>query len=188
MSSAIIFSLCSLLRKCSNSGSFFFVRSILALRARAKLLRKIFFDGKSCATLSLSFPSPMHYGLSNVIIRDKKFAKVCKSKTLILAHFLTKRAQFFFKRSKTANILQQIFFQFFLNEKMWKCWHLMTEKLKGWSHKLETLHVETLGAILKKTRKQKKCGGSPSLWNLHLKYTNISQIFHNLIQSQTIFG
>ena len=40
----------------------------------------------------------LHYGLSNVIIRDKKFAKVCKSKTLLLAHFWTKRAQFFLKR------------------------------------------------------------------------------------------
>ena len=34
---------------------------------------------------------------------------------------------------------------------------------KGWSHKLETLRVETLGTILKKPRKQKKCDGSPSL-------------------------
>ena len=58
---------------------------------------------------------PIHYGLSNVIIRDQKFAKVCKSKTLILAHFLTKRAQFFFKRSKTDKILQQIFFQIFFH-------------------------------------------------------------------------
>ena len=30
---------------------------------------------------------PMHYGLSNVIIRDQKFAKVRKSKPLLLAHF-----------------------------------------------------------------------------------------------------
>ena len=30
-----------------------------ALRARSKLLRKIFFDGKSCSTLSLSRASPM---------------------------------------------------------------------------------------------------------------------------------
>ena len=29
----------------------------------------------------------LHYGLSNVIIRDQKFAKVCKNKTLLLAHF-----------------------------------------------------------------------------------------------------
>ena len=56
-----------------------------------------------------SWLSPMHYGLSNVIIRDQKFAKVCKSKPLLLAHFWTKRAQFFFKRSKTGKILQQVF-------------------------------------------------------------------------------
>ena len=42
-------------------------------------------------------------------------------------------------------------------------WHLMTKNLKGWSHKLETLHEETLGNILKKSRKQKNYGGSPSL-------------------------
>ena len=29
----------------------------------------------------------MHYGLSNVIIRDKMFTKVCKRETLLLAHF-----------------------------------------------------------------------------------------------------
>ena len=44
---------------------------------------------------------------------------------------------------------------------MWKCWHLMVEKLKGWSHKLETLHVETLGAILKKNKKTKKMWRQP---------------------------
>jgi len=60
----------------------------------------------------------MHYGLSNGIIRDQKFAKVCKSKTLLLAPFLTKRAQFFFKRSKTDKILPRIFFKYFFNEKM----------------------------------------------------------------------
>ena len=117
----------------------------------------------------------MHYGLSNVIIRDQKFAKVCKSKTLFLAHFWTKRPKFFFKRSKTAKILQEIFFKYFSYEKMWKFWHLMSQNPKGWSHKLETLHVETLGTILKKPRKQKNYDDSPSLWNLHLKYTNICQ-------------
>ena len=60
---------------------------------------------------------PVHYGLSNVIIRDQKFAKVSKSKPLLLAYFWTKRAQFFFKRSKTSKILRQIFFQIFLH---WK--------------------------------------------------------------------
>ena len=59
----------------------------------------------------------LHYGLSNVIIRDQKFAKVCKSKTLLLAHIWTKRTQFFFKRSKTGKILQQIFYQIFFH---WK--------------------------------------------------------------------
>ena len=37
----------------------------------------------------------------------------------------------------------------------------MAEKLKGWSHKLETLHVETLGAILKKNKKTKKMWRQP---------------------------
>ena len=34
---------------------------------------------------------------------------------------------------------------------------------KGWSHKLETLCVETLGTIQKKPRKQKNYDDSPSL-------------------------
>ena len=38
----------------------------------------------------------LHYGLSNVIIRDQKFAKVYKSKILLLAHFGTERIKFFF--------------------------------------------------------------------------------------------
>ena len=39
----------------------------------------------------------------------------------------------------------------------------MAKNLKGRSHKLETLHEETLGPIIKKSRKQKNYGGSPSL-------------------------
>ena len=61
--------------------------------------------------------TPMHYGLSNVIIRDQSFAKVCKSKTLFLAHFLAERAKFFFYRSKTAKSLQQVFFKYFFQQK-----------------------------------------------------------------------
>ena len=57
----------------------------------------------------------MHYGLSSVIIRVQKFAKVRKSKPLLLAHFLTKRAQSFFKRSKIDKILEQFFLQIFLH-------------------------------------------------------------------------
>ena len=37
------------------------------------------------------------------------------------------------------------------------------QKLKGWSHKLETLHEDNVGPILKKARKQQIYGGSPSL-------------------------
>ena len=39
----------------------------------------------------------------------------------------------------------------------------MAKKMNGWSHKLETFHVETLGTILKKPKKQKNYGGSRSL-------------------------
>ena len=73
----------------------------------------------------------MHYGLSNVIIRDQNFVKVCKSKTLLVAHFWTKRAQIFSKRSRTAKILQQIFFNIFFNEKMGKFWHIIAKNCGG---------------------------------------------------------
>ena len=128
----------------------------------------------------------MHYGLSNVIIRDQNFAKVCKSKTLLVAHFWTKRAQIFSKRSRTAKIYNKYFLYIF----WWKNGKILaynSKNLKGWSHKLETLHAETLGIILKKPWKLKNCGGSPSLWNLHLKYTNIFHFFHDLDQSNIIW-
>ena len=70
---------------------------------------------------------PLHYGLSNVNIRDQNFAKVIKSKTLLVANFWTKRAQIFSKRSRTAKILQQIFFYIFFNEKMGKFWHIIAK-------------------------------------------------------------
>ena len=101
--------------------------------------------------------------------------------------FEQKELNSFLKDQKLPKFYNTYFFKYFFNEKVWKFWHLMANKLKGWSHKLETLHVKSLGAILKKLRKQKNCGGSPSLCNWHLKFTNIFQIFHNLIQSQTIW-
>ena len=60
---------------------------------------------------------------------------------------------------------------------MWNIWAFLGNKLKGWSHKLETLHEDNVGPILKKARKQQIYGGSPSLWISRLKNTNISQIF-----------
>ena len=67
--------------------------------------------------------------------------------------------------------------KYFVKEKMWKIWASLGKKLKGWSHKLETLHEDNLGPILKKPRKQQIYGGSPSWWISRLKNTNISQIF-----------
>jgi hypothetical protein len=43
------------------------------------------------------------------------------------------------------NILSNIFFEIF--------GHFWAKNLKGWSHKLETLHKENLGPVLKKSRK-----------------------------------
>ena len=60
---------------------------------------------------------------------------------------------------------------------MWNIWAFLGNKLKGWSHKLETLHEDNVGPILKKARKQQIYGGSPSLWISRSKNTNISQIF-----------
>ena len=111
----------------------------------------------------------------------QKYAKV---KYYYLLIFEQKELNFFLKDQK----LPTFYNKYFFNEKMWKFWHLMAKKLKGWSHKLETLHVKSLGAILKKLRKQKNCGGSPSLCNLHFRYTNIFQIYHNLIQWRWEYG
>ena len=46
---------------------------------------------------------------------------------------------------------------------MGNIWAFLGNKLKGWSHKLETLHEDNVGPILKKARKQQIYGGSPSL-------------------------
>ena len=65
----------------------------------------------------------------------------------------------------------------YVQENMWNIWLFLGNKLKGWSHKLETLHEDKVGPILKKARKQQIYGGSASLWISRLKITNISQIF-----------
>ena len=41
--------------------------------------------------------------------------------------------------------------------------HFWPKNWKGWSHKLETFHEDNLGVVKEKPRKQKNCGGSPSL-------------------------
>ena len=86
--------------------------------------------------------------------------------------FERKELNSFLKDQKLPKFYNKYFFKYFFNEKMWKCWHLMAEKLKGWSHKLETLHVETLGAILKKTRKQKNVAAALHceiyIWNIQI--------------------
>ena len=73
----------------------------------------------------------VHYGLSNAIIRDQNFAKVCKSKTLFLAHFWAERAQFFFYRSKTAKSLQQVFFKYLFQQKNAKILAFNDKKPEG---------------------------------------------------------
>ena len=73
---------------------------------------------QECWQLYQSFGKTSHfsvpYGLSNVIIRDRKFAKVCKSKPLLLANFWTKRAKFFLKDQKLAKFYNKYFFKYFL--------------------------------------------------------------------------
>ena len=43
--------------------------------------------------------------------------------------------------------------KYFVKEKIRKIWVSLGKKLNGWSHKLETLHEDNLGPVLKKTRK-----------------------------------
>ena len=113
-----------------------------------------------------------------------KEIKVPKSKDLFHAHFWTKTCESFFKWWKTTNILQK----YFVQGKMWNIWAFLGNKLKGWSHKLGTLHEDNVGPNLKNTRKQQIYGGSPSLWISGLKNTNISQIFAYSILAKQIFG
>ena len=84
--------------------------------------------------------------------------KSSKSKNLLHANFLSKTGESFFKWWKTTKSLQEIFFQ----RNILKIWASLGKKLKGWSHKLKTLHEDNLGPILKKPRKQQIYGGSPS--------------------------
>ena len=90
----------------------------------------------------------------------QKFAKV---KHYFLLIFERKELNSFLTDQKLPKFYNKYFSNIFFNKKMQKNWHLMTKNLKGWSHKLETLHEETLGNILKKSRKQKNYGGSRSL-------------------------
>ena len=50
-------------------------------------------------------------------------------------------------------MLQDIFFKGLF---VYKFGHFWVKHLNGWYHKLETLHVETLGPVPKKSRKYKK--------------------------------
>ena len=55
----------------------------------------------------------------------------------------------------------------------------MAKNPKGWSHKLETLHVETLSTTLKKPRKQKKLNHflkDQKVAKLHDKYFLIEKM------------
>ena len=52
------------------------------------LLKRMPYALVASGSINIWFTLPsLHYGLSNVIIRDQKFAKVRKSKPLLLAHF-----------------------------------------------------------------------------------------------------
>ena len=102
--------------------------------------------------------------------KRKQFLKVKNYYVLI---FERKQLNSFLKGEKLPIFCHKYFF----NRKFDKFGHFRPKNLKGWSDKLETLHVETLGTILKKPRKQKNYPGSPSLWNWNLKYTNILQYF-----------
>ena len=51
-------------------------------------------------------------------------------------------------------------------------WRLMTKNLKGWSHKLETLHVETLGTILKNLENKTINWRQPFIVNFTLEIYN----------------
>ena len=53
--------------------------------------------------------------------------------------------------------------KYFVKEQMCTFWAFLGKNLNGWFHKLETLHEDNLGHILKKPRKQQIYGGSRSL-------------------------
>ena len=72
--------------------------------------------------------------------------------------FYRKQVDLFSNGGKLPKVCKKYFFK----EKILKIGASLGKKLKGWSHKLETLHEDNLGPILKKPRKQQIYGGSPS--------------------------
>ena len=74
-----------------------------------------------------------------------------KSKDLLHAQFLSKKGESFLIWWKTTKSLQK----YLVREKMWNIWAFLGNKLKGWSHKLETLHEDNVGPILKKAKNNK---------------------------------
>ena len=99
--------------------------------------------------------------------------KVLKIKIYCMLIFHQKQVNPFSSSEKLPKFCKK----YFVKEQMWKIWAFLGKKLNGWFHKLETLHEDNLGCILKKPRKQQIYGGSRSLWISRLKSTNIFQIF-----------
>ena len=91
----------------------------------------------------------VHYGLSNVIIRNK----ICQILTKVKHYYALILHRKSFKPFLNVAKLPKVLYKYFFKQICWKFLHLFANNMKGWSHKLEILHVKQPGHALKKTRK-----------------------------------
>ena len=120
---------------------------------------------------------PLHNGASNEIKEIMVFQKCPKVKPYCTPIFDPILFKLFLDDAKLPKFCAKYFY---LSKRsnigciflicLWKV-------MKGWSDNYEIFTIHSSCHVQKKTRKQKKCPGSPSLLILHLKYTNIFQIF-----------
>ena len=115
-----------------------------------------------CWRISLT----LHYGLSNVIIRNKSCQILTKVKHYYALILHRKSFKLFLYVAK----LPKVLYKYFFKQICGKLLHLFANNMKGWSHKLEILHVRQPGHALKKLENNKFVGAA-------LLCANIFQIF-----------
>ena len=111
-------------------------------------------------------PASVHYGLSNVIIRNKS----CQILTKVKHYYALILHRKSFKPFLNVPKLPKVLYKYFFKEICWKFLHLFANNMKGWSHKLEILHVKQPGQAIKKLENNKFVGAA-------LLCANILQIF-----------
>ena len=102
--------------------------------------------------------------------------KVSKSKTFLRAHFWSNYVQTFLDDAKLAKFCAICFYLSKQSNIGYIFWIFLWKIMKGWSENYEIQTTYSSWHVQKNTRKWQKSPGTPSLWILHLKYTNISHL------------